>query len=309
MAIKMLRPDQLTTHWDKNPRKKNQQVIDGLYTNMLENGYNEDYPVTAFEFGGNYNLGDGHHRLEASIQAGLRELPVDVKEGGEDEHLLSLCFDNMQFDVALGTVGQMFTPAEKRTAIKQALTIPSVWEKSNHWLSKLYRISEKSIRNYRDVVGADISAPVNPLGLSEERRHELEELIMRAERVGEDGVWQPIKNCKIREKLLEKRKERSLKIVIEPEHAIIHNAVGHAYQDWKQMVAMSSETAKSLRRNFLRAVHPDKFDTSRMTEAERNNWHLMMNGFAKMLESLENQIAVVAANQVGVEISEEDDNA
>ena len=107
-------------------------------------------------------------------------------------------------------------------------------------------------------------------------------------------------NCKTKAQLLEVRKERALTLVIEPEFAIVQNAFNRGYQDAKQMVGMSSETAKSMRRNFLRAVHPDKFDTSQMTEAERTNWHLMMNCFGKVLTSLEDQIRYAAENSAGV---------
>ena len=122
---------------------------------------------------------------------------------------------------------------------------------------------------------------------------------MRAERIGEDGVWQPVKNCVIKAALIEERKKRALKIVVEPEHALIHNAFNKGYADFKQLVGMNSQDAKQLHRDFLRAVHPDKFDTSRMSEVQRTNWHLMMNGVAKIIEDIGEQIRFTAEHSVG----------
>lgn len=196
--IKMIMPEELKTYWDKNPRNRNQIVIDGLATNMQAHGFNPEHPVIAFVYDGQYHLSDGHHRREGAIQAGVSKIPVELHKGDADAHLESLCMANLKFDLALGNVGQMFTPAEKRTAITQALTIPHIWWKSDKWLSKLWRTSHSAIANYRYQIVQKMLAPDNPLGLSQKRILELKEAILMGKRQSENGQWQPVKNCRVK---------------------------------------------------------------------------------------------------------------
>ena len=74
-------------------------------------------------------------------------------------------------------------------------------------------------------------------------------------------------------------------------YTVSQHAWQHAQQEVTEMAAMDSQTAKNLYRHFLRAVHPDKYDTSQMTEVERTNWQLMLNGFSAILKSVHRDIA------------------
>lgn len=291
MTVKMLKPDQLTTYWDKNPRKKNQSVVDGLYTNMLETGFDADYPLTAYEFGGGYHLSDGHHRLEAAIQAALTEIPVDVRQGNEDMHLESLYFDNMnKFDIAFGNIGQMFTPTEKRNAIKGALTIPSVWQKSDRWLAEICRTSVTSIQRHRAAVGDTIVSPSNPGQLSQKRILELEDLILMGKRQAADGQWQPVKNCKLKPQVEEIRELRKRQLKLNPDAAMIDQAIQSARMNLEEIVKISIEDAIAVRRQLLRELHPDKASLGKLTEPQRQWWGVLFSINDKLSESIINQL-------------------
>ena len=299
MTVKMLRPDQLTTYWDKNPRKRNQEVVDGLYTNMLEHGFDSDYPLTAYEFGGRYHLSDGHHRLEGAIQAALTEVPVDVRQGNEDMHLESLYFDNMnKFDIALGNIGQMFSLSEKREAIKGALTIPGIWTKSDRWLAKICRTSHVSVKNYRDDIGVKVLTPSNPLNLSQKRLLELEDAILMGKRQSEDGQWQPVPNCKLKPKVEEIREARKNQLKLNPDAAMIDQMIQASRVNLEEVIKISVEDAVAVRRQLLRQLHPDRADLSKLTEPQRQWWNVVLAINDKMSESLINQLG----RKAGVEV-------
>ena len=286
-----LRPDQLTLYWDKNPRKRNQTVIDGLYMNMTANGFDVNYPLTVFEFDGRYHLSDGHHRLEAAIQAALTEVPVDIRDGDADAHLESLYFDNMnKFDVALGNIGQMFTPAEKREAIKGALTIPSIWVKSDRWLAKMCRTSHVSIKNYRDDIGVKVLTPSNPLGLTQSRILELEDLILMGKRQSEDRQWQPVQNCKLKPQVEAIREARKRQLKLNPDAAIVDSMIQAARMNLEEVIKISVDDAIAVRREILRALHPDKADLTNLTEPQRRWWGVLFSINEKMSDALVQQL-------------------
>ena len=80
-------------------------------------------------------------------------------------------------------------------------------------------------------------------------------------------------------------------IKLNPCNAIALNSIQRALRELTDMASMNRQDAKKLYRLFLLAVHPDKFDTTQMSEVVRTNWQLMMNGFSAVLESMHEQIA------------------
>lgn len=207
MNIETIKTTDVVTYWEQNPRRQKKEIIDALHVNMSINGFNAEFPLQVFTFDGDnrFHLADGHHRYEAAKNANMPTVPAIVVQGTPDEHYESLQLANMQHDVSLGTVAQMFTPAEKRDAVKRLLTLPKYWERTNVWLGKAFRTHANSIGNWRNEQGSQICDPSNPLGLPNDRLNELHELILKAERISKDGQIQPVQNCKLREQLLAHR--------------------------------------------------------------------------------------------------------
>ena len=270
MAIRMLRPDQLTTYWEKNPRKKSQQVIDGLYQNMLEHGFNDAYPLAVFEFSNRYHLSDGHHRYEAARQAGLSEVPCDVRDGDADAHLESLMLDNMKFDVALGNIGQMLKPKEKRAAVEQLILLPKYWMRTDVWLGDEFRTTSQTISNYRKTQGFKILNPSNPLNLSEKRIAELEALILKNERIDPNGDWIPVKQSKLKAELERIIEHRKRELPIDADAAMLNFMLDAGRPALEEMPALSVEETLTFRRIALKLVHPDKIDTSGMADEDED---------------------------------------
>lgn len=54
-------------------------VVKRLSRDMKENGYNENYPISATRNARNrLEIQDGHHRRDAAIRAGISKVPVEV---------------------------------------------------------------------------------------------------------------------------------------------------------------------------------------------------------------------------------------
>lgn len=50
-----------------------------LAEDMKENGFNEDYPISATRNSrGRLEIENGHHRRDAAIRAGIEKVPVEV---------------------------------------------------------------------------------------------------------------------------------------------------------------------------------------------------------------------------------------
>ena len=202
--------NKIVTYWDDNPRNKNQEVVDGIWANMLENGYNHDYPLQVYKFEEDdlFHLTDGHHRYESALAANIQEVPAIITEGTRDEHFEAVQLSNMKHDISIGSVAQMFKPSEKREAVKRLLTLPKYWERSNVWLAEDFRTTDPTIINWRNDTASKILEASNPLNLSEERLAELRTLILKSERVSKDGQIQPVLNCQHKNILIEQRKEK-----------------------------------------------------------------------------------------------------
>ena len=169
--LQHLNSHEIVTYWDQNTRKRNQPFIDDLYLNMTHRGYDEKYPVKVYQFEGvpKFHLADGHHRFEAAVLANIGQIPAEVVSGTPEDHIESMCLDNMQFDVSRGDIGQIFSAAEKREAIKRLLLLPKWWGRSDRWIAEDFALADKSINRYRESVGATIVAP-GELNLTQKHR-------------------------------------------------------------------------------------------------------------------------------------------
>ena len=182
--LQHLNSHEIVTYWDQNTRNKNQSFIDDLYLNMTHQGYDDKYPVKAYQFEGDpkFHLADGHHRYEAAVLANIGQIPAEVVSGTPEDHIESMCLDNMQFDVSRGDIGQIFSTAEKRDAIKRLLLLPGWWRRSDKWIAADFGLSHVSIKNYREAQGVKILTPLQ-LNLTQDQRVALEAEILKRERV------------------------------------------------------------------------------------------------------------------------------
>ena len=79
-----------------------------------------------------------------------------------------------------------------------------------------------------------------------------------------------------------RRVRHAVRIHVNPRYG--HRALQQGFKGVR-FVTMGVPGIVEIRRAFLKAVHPDKFDVSWMTAVQRDNWHLMMNSFVKVLTS------------------------
>ena len=128
---------------------------------------------------------------EAAVLANVGQIPADVVSGTFEDHIESMCLDNMQFDVSRGDIGQIFSAKEKREAIKRLLLLPKWWGRSNVWIGEDFGVSDVSILRYREAVGSTIVEP-GELNLTQDQRVSLETEILKRVRLGKDHVVQTV---------------------------------------------------------------------------------------------------------------------
>ena len=131
---------------------------------------------------------------EAAVLANIGQIPAEVVDGTPEDHIESMCLDNMQFDVSRGDIGQIFSAKEKREAIKRLLLLPKWWGRTDVWIGEDFGVSDVSILRYREAVGSTIVEP-GELNLTQDQRVALETEILKRERVGKDGKVQSV-TCK-----------------------------------------------------------------------------------------------------------------
>ncbi len=81
--IHLMKIDALKT----NPKfkelyKQEPEKVEEIYKNIVENGFDRTQPLIILSDG---TVIDGHSRLLAAIKAGLKEIPVIIKDGIESE--------------------------------------------------------------------------------------------------------------------------------------------------------------------------------------------------------------------------------
>ena len=275
--LQHLNSHEIVTYWDQNTRNKNQSFIDDLYLNMTHQGYDDKYPVKAYQFEGDpkFHLADGHHRYEAAVLANIGQIPAEVVSGTPEDHIESMCLDNMQFDVSRGDIGQIFSTAEKRDAIKRLLLLPKWWRRSDRWIADDFSVVHRTINGYREQQGVQICTP-GELNLTQDHRVALETEILKRERVGKDGKVQSV-TCKTADLLEEEIKSRVYKDMQDPDITIQDNAWTVARVSFNHLPAMSVEGLTTFRRNMLRQLHPDRVKMEGWNAVDREMWTVFFN--------------------------------
>jgi hypothetical protein len=91
-------------------------------------------PVVVFEDAEGLWLADGFHRHGGAAQAGLKQIPADVRKGGVRDALLYSAGCN-------STHGLPRTNADKRRAVTMLLADDEWGEKSDRWIAETCRVS------------------------------------------------------------------------------------------------------------------------------------------------------------------------
>ena len=194
--------------------------------------------------------------------ANVGQIPAEVVSGTSEDHIESMCLDNMQFDVSRGDIGQIFSAKEKREAIKRLLLLPKWWRRSAAWIGDDFGLSDVSIMRYRETVGPTIVGP-GDLNLTQEQRVALETEILKRERIGKDGKVQSV-TCKTADLLEEEIKSRVYKDMQDPDITVQDNAWTVARVCFNHLPAMSVEGLTEFRRDLLRQIYPLKKILTRM---------------------------------------------
>ncbi|NER93423.1 MAG: ParB N-terminal domain-containing protein [Symploca sp. SIO1B1] len=116
----------------------------------IEDGAELD-PVIVFYDGESYWLADGFHRCKASLESGLEDIQVIIHQGTRRDAVL--------YSVGANAEHKAVKPrsrADKRRAVMMLLNDPE-WNKwSNREIARQCKVNEKTVRNIRNSLTADI---------------------------------------------------------------------------------------------------------------------------------------------------------
>ena len=213
-----IEPHEIDDVWAINNRKENAGHIDSLAESMRNNGYLPQYPIIAFETQNigiitdkPYVIACGHHRRKAAIQAEIDLVFAEVHDGTEEEWIEMMSTDNFQFDVASNPgIGLAFTEQERRAACYQLLLLPKYLRKTNIALSNLWKVSEGTIRRWRNEIESlinETSPKLTEWRVSEGRIDRLKTVIANPYRENADG-----ETVAVRQKAQEATEEERAKL-------------------------------------------------------------------------------------------------
>ena len=120
-------------------------------------------PITVFQVGDEYILGDGFHRLEAFKRSGRDTIPCEIIVGLLGEALEYACCAN-------GAHGLRRTDDDKRKAVETFFTIPGNDALSNSEVARRLHVSVPFVQKVRDGSGIKASPFAHHGGGSEKRR-------------------------------------------------------------------------------------------------------------------------------------------
>lgn len=99
-------------------------------------------PVTAFFDGKAHWLADGFHRVAAAREAGKREVPADIREGGLREAILHAVGAN-------DAHGLRRTRSDAQRAVLLLLADPEWGQRSDRWIASQARVDHKTVAKIR----------------------------------------------------------------------------------------------------------------------------------------------------------------
>ncbi len=137
LAIKAIRSD--------TGIQQRARIDENLYLEYAEtiNAWIENAPICVFDTGdGEFLCADGFHRIEASIEAGLKEIPAIVRKGTRRDAILYACQANK-------THGARRTRSDVRKAIVTLLSDPEWCAWSNRLIAEKIGTTDKTVAAVR----------------------------------------------------------------------------------------------------------------------------------------------------------------
>lgn len=149
--IHLMKIDALKT----NPKfkklyKQEPEKVEEIYKNIVENGFDRTQPLIILSDG---TVIDGHSRLLAAIKAGLKEIPVIIKDGIESETDVLIYEEHLQLS------RRNLSEAEKMIHLENLLNLKKkAWsegkdikEFSDESIAKKLAISPRQVQKMREV--------------------------------------------------------------------------------------------------------------------------------------------------------------
>ena len=92
--------DSLTPH-PKNPRvMKREDVISAIEQQIRTGGFDVSHAVTARPWNGKYQIISGHNRVDAATRAGVKQVPVWIREMDDETAFMHLVLSNTQGELS-----------------------------------------------------------------------------------------------------------------------------------------------------------------------------------------------------------------
>ena len=149
--IHLMKIDAIKTNQKfKELYKQEPEKVEEIYKNILEDGFDRTQPLIILSDG---TVIDGHSRLLAAIKAGLKEIPVIIKDGIESETDVLIYEEHLQLS------RRNLSEAEKMIHLENLLNLKKkAWsegkdikEFSDESIAKKLDISTRQVQKMREV--------------------------------------------------------------------------------------------------------------------------------------------------------------
>ena len=148
---KLLALREMTVDFDLQCREKPDENQVREYATEMEHGVQFPPPVVFFD-GSSYWLADGFHRFWAAQLAGLRQLEVQVYEGGPAQAIAYAAGAN-------GQHGMRRTNADKRLAIRKLMVDAGLATRSDSVIAEMVGVDHKTVGKVRKELTASGEIP------------------------------------------------------------------------------------------------------------------------------------------------------
>lgn len=135
------------------------------YAAVLSDGGRMPPIVVFLDESGVMRVGDGHHRVAAAREAGLRELPADVREGSERDARHYALFRANRMN------GLRMTSEDKRKAVHEALVDPEWGAWSDRQIAKEMSVSHTFVGKVRQELTGNVASEKSPSQRTYTTRH------------------------------------------------------------------------------------------------------------------------------------------